>query len=215
MTLEKIIAYFAKNSDFFWSSVAQHLGITLVAVAAACLVGIPAGILCARNQRVKTVVTGLFTTLRIIPSLAVLLLCIPLIGTGLKPAVIALSFLAMPPLLINTTLAFSTIPAPILETALGMGMSRARTFFLVKIPLALPLILAGFKTAVVEVIASATLAAYIGAGGLGAIIFTGLGLLRADLLLIGGVSVAIISITADFLLTRLERRLLRYQQPAC
>jgi osmoprotectant transport system permease protein len=74
-------------------------------------------------------------------------------------------------------------------------------------------VLAGIKTAVVEVIASATLAAYIGAGGLGDIIFTGLGLLRTDLLLIGGVSVAILSVSADFLLGGLERRLVRYREP--
>jgi osmoprotectant transport system permease protein len=92
-------------------------------------------------------------------------------------------------------------------------MTRGMALTRVKFPLAAPLILAGVKTAAVEVIASATLAAYIGAGGLGNIIFTGLGLLRPDLLVIGGASVAALSIAADTLLSRLEKRLVRYRDP--
>jgi osmoprotectant transport system permease protein len=135
----------------------------------------------------------------------------PLFGIGLLPAFVALSFLAIPPILINTTQAFATIPAPVVETAEAMGMTPGMVFTRVKFPLAMPLILPGVKTATVEVIASATLAAYIGAGGLGNIIFTGLGLLRPDLLIIGGASVAALSIAADQLLGLLEKRLVRYR----
>jgi osmoprotectant transport system permease protein len=209
--MEKILGYFSRHSADYLIAVGEHLQISFISVAFACLAGIPLGILCSRRRRVRFWITGIFATLRVIPSLAVLLLCIPLMGTGIKPAVTALTFLAMPPILINTALAFGSIPGPVLETAFGMGMSRRRTFFFIKVPLSLPLVLAGFKTAVVEVIASATLAAYIGAGGLGTIIFTGLGLLRSEFLLIGGISVAFMSILADFLLSRLERRLLRYR----
>jgi osmoprotectant transport system permease protein len=130
-------------------------------------------------------------------------------GTGLKPSLTALAFLAIPPILINTALAFGSIPLSVLETAAGMGMGRLRTFFWVKTPLALPLALAGFKTACIEVIAGATLAAYIGGGGLGSLIFTGLGLMKMELLLIGGVSVALLSLIADFLLSVLEARALK------
>jgi osmoprotectant transport system permease protein len=211
--IEKIVEYFQNRSDVYFEAVARHLMISAVAVLIACAIGIPMGILSARSIKLRTFITGIFSTLRIIPSLAVLLLCIPIIGTGLAPALVALSFLAIPPVLINTTQAFAGIPGFIVETAEGMGMSRARVFFKVKAPLSLPIVLTGIKTAVVEVIASATLAAYIGAGGLGNIIFTGLGLLRADLLLIGGISVALLSILADFLLSRLEHRVVRYRNP--
>jgi osmoprotectant transport system permease protein len=207
----KIFAYFSQYGNDYVRAVGEHFTVSAVSVLAAVCVGIPLGILCGGKPALRTAVTGVFSTLRVIPSLAVLFLCIPIMGTGVKPAVIALSVLAMPPILINTALAFRSIPKAVLETATAMGMSRRRTFFLVKIPLSLPLVLAGLKTATVEVIASATLAAYIGAGGLGTIIFTGLGLLRTDLLLIGGTSVAVFSIAADFLLTRLERRITRYQ----
>jgi osmoprotectant transport system permease protein len=210
--MNPIIAYFAKNSGRYLNSLGEHLWVTLISLGIACLIAFPLGVLCAGTRRIRAVVTGIFASLRIIPSLAVLLVCIPLMGTGIKPAVTALVFLAIPPLLINTTLAFSSIPFPVLETAKGMGMSVRRTFFLVKVPLALPLVLAGFKTATVEVIASATLAAYIGGGGLGEIIFTGLGLMRTELLIIGGVSVAILSILTDYLLGCLERFAVRYER---
>jgi osmoprotectant transport system permease protein len=208
----KIFAYFTQYGNEYMGAAAEHFTVSAVSIAVAVCVGIPLGILCSGKPVIQTVVTGFFSTLRVIPSLAVLFLCIPIIGTGVRSAVIALSVLAMPSILVNTALAFRSIPKAVLETATAMGMSRRRTFFLVKVPLSLPLVLAGLKTATVEVIASATLAAYIGAGGLGTIIFTGLGLLRTDLLLIGGTSVAVFSIAADFLLTRLERRVTRYQE---
>jgi osmoprotectant transport system permease protein len=187
------------------------VAITLAATGAAAVVAVPAGIACSRFPRVRGFVTGVFSTLRIIPSLAVLFLCISLIGVGEAPAILALALLAAPPLLINTTLGFSRVPGAVLETATGMGMGVARIFFTVKVPLAAPLIIAGLKTALVEVIASATLAAYIGAGGLGTIIFTGLGLLRSDLLMIGGVSVAGLSLVVSALISWTEKRLLPWE----
>jgi osmoprotectant transport system permease protein len=185
--------------------------ISAVCVAIACAVGIPLGIACARSRRARVFITGVFSTLRIVPSLAVLFICMPIFGIGLTPAVVALSFLAIPPVLINTTQAFATISPSVVETAEAMGMTDSMILTRVEFPLAAPLILTGVKTAAVEVVASATLAAYIGAGGLGDLIFTGLGLLRTDLLIIGGASVAALSIAADALLSAAEKRLVRYR----
>jgi osmoprotectant transport system permease protein len=210
--LEKMITYFQTRSDVYAEAFATHLMISAICVGIACAVGVPLGIVCSGNPRARTFITGVFSTLRIVPSLAVLFICIPVFGIGLTPALVALSFLAIPPVLINTTQAFATLPAHIVEAAEAMGMTRGMVFARVKFPLAMPLILTGVKTAAVEVIASATLAAYIGAGGLGNIIFTGLGLLRPDLLIIGGASVAALSICVDLLLTRAEKRLVRYRE---
>jgi osmoprotectant transport system permease protein len=204
-----IFDYFSRNSGKYWTAVTQHLGISFLALGIACFFALPLGILCARNRPLRTTITGVFATLRIIPSLAVLFLCIPILGIGLKPALTALTFLAIPPMLINTTLAFSSIPPATLETARGMGMGDRRIFFLVKIPLALPLVLTGFKTAAVEVIASATLVAYIGGGGLGTLIFTGMQLMRTEFLLIGGVSVTLLSVLTDYLLSFMETAVLK------
>jgi osmoprotectant transport system permease protein len=202
--VKPFIDYFSRNGGKYLDAIVRHLGLSVISLALAAIIAIPLGVTAAKNRRVNAAVTGIFASLRIIPSLAVLFICVPVMGTGLKPAVTALTLLAIPPILINTALAFSTIPGAVLETARGMGMSTGRIFVRVKAPLALPFVLAGFKTAAVEVIASATLAAYIGGGGLGEIIFTGLGLMRNELLIIGGVSVAALSIGADLFLAELE-----------
>jgi len=208
---EQIVLYFRTHMQQWTQAVIEHLEISFTAVCVAIVIGFPLGVFCSRNRIVKSFITGIFSTLRIIPSLAVLLLCLPLIGTGVLPALIALTFLAIPPILINTAQAFAGVAPEVIETATGLGMSKSRMFVHVRLPLALPLVLAGVKTATVEVIASATLAAYIGAGGLGVIIFTGLCLQRSDLLIVGGASAAIISILADTLLGALEKRLVRYR----
>ena len=211
---QAIASYFSQQSATFFLALAQHVGISALSVIIALCIGVPAGILCARNPRARAVVTGVFATLRVIPSLAVLFLCVILLRvTGLFPAVLALTLLALPPVLINTTVAFSTLPVQVIEAGVAMGMSPARVFWRVKVPLALPLMFTGLRTAVVEVIASATLAAYIGAGGLGTIILTGFALMDTSLLVIGGVSVACLSLVCGWLLGRLQSWALRWQRP--
>jgi len=210
--LEPFINYFTNHGDSYLLAVREHLAIALVSILLASIIGILSGILCTRFRRIKPFITGIFSTLRVIPSLAVLMLMIPIIGVGVKSAIVALIFLAIPPILINTMLAFDSLPQSVLEAALGMGMSRKRIFFVVKLPLALPLMMTGIRTATAEVIASATLATYIGAGGLGNIIFTGLGLMRSELLLIGGVSVAMLSLIAGLLLSCLDSYLFHYRK---
>ena len=150
-----------------------------------------------------------------IPSLAVLILCVPVLGVGTPPAIgVATTMLAIPPILINTAVGFRSVPAAVIEAALGMGMNRAQLFFSVKCPLAFPLAFAGVRTAATEVIASATLAAYIGAGGLGVLIYTGLGALRSDLLWIGGLSVALLSLLVNRGLALVDARVRRYERTA-
>lgn len=210
--MQEILDYIMINWRNILKLVWQHIDISLISIIFAMIIAIPLGIFSTRCSSLTKLFKGIFGTLRVIPSLAILILCIPIMGTGIKPAVTALAVLAIPPILINTTLAFKTLPAPVLETAFAMGMGKWRTFFTVKFPLAFPLIFAGIKTAVVEVIASATLAAYIGAGGLGSLIFTGLGLMRTDLLIIGGGTVGLLSLSAGFLLNVLDRRITRYKK---
>lgn len=208
-----ILDYFHHNGQAYLGLLGGHIGVSLLAVLIAMAVAIPLGIFCARYCWLQLSAEGVFGLLRIVPSLAVLIILIPLIGTGVRPSVIALVILAIPPILINTVQAFRTLPEATVEAATAMGMSPWETFRHVKWPLAFPLMFAGVRTATVEVIASATIASYIGAGGLGDIIFTGLALLRTDLLLIGGVSVAVLSLLMGFLLDRYYARRTRYLRP--
>lgn len=123
----------------------------------AAAVGIPCGILSLRAPRIKKILTTGFSVLRIIPSLAVLVILIPIMGVGVKPALTALVILAIPPILIQTTLAFSQVPDFLLEVADAMGMDKKRKFRQVEVPLAMPGIISGIRMAMSEVIASATL----------------------------------------------------------
>ena len=160
----------------------------------------------------QKIAVAAFSALRIVPSLAILLLMLPVFGTGAVPAVAALVLLAVPPVLMNTISGLKSVSEAVLETAEGLGMEQREIWEKVRFPLALPLILAGIKTSAVEIIASATLAAKIGAGGLGDLIFTGIGLFRTELLLIGGVSVALLSVLTGILFGLLENLILGYKK---
>jgi len=207
----KIVDYFTNNMDSYLVSVNEHLFISLLALVVAIVIGVPCGYACIKYNKYEKLIVSIFQVLRIIPSLAILILLIPIMGTGIKPALVALVILAIPPILMNTVSGLEEVPKFMLETARAIGMTERQVLLKVKFPLAMSMILTGIKTATIEIIASATLAAKIGAGGLGGIIFTGLGLNRIDLLLVGGISVAVLSIVVGFLLDLIDRLLLKYK----
>lgn len=206
-----MLNYLQANTTLFFHQILTHLWVSLLSLAIAIAIGVPFGYLASRSPKSEKWITGPFQILRVIPSLALLILLIPVMGTGTVPAVTALSVLAVPPVLLNTIAGFHEVPDFMIETGEGMGMTERDIFRKVRAPLALPLILAGIRTALVEVIASAALAAKIGAGGLGEIIFTGLGLNRADLLILGGLAVGLLSLGCGGLFDLLCRRILRYK----
>ncbi|SEA64022.1 ABC transporter permease [Paenibacillus sp. 276b] len=207
----QLATYFSDNWSAFFALGREHIEVSLLALLCSAWIGITLGYLTITYKRSEKWIVSLIQILRIVPSLAVLLLLIPLMGTGMKPALVALILLGVPPILMNTISGLNHIPQSVLESAIGAGMSDRQMMWKIKFPLAAPLILTGIKTAAIEIIASATLAAKIGAGGFGEIIFTGLGLNRIDLLLIGGGSVAILAILIGVLLDISERMLFRYQ----
>lgn len=196
----KIVEYFTNHLDDYLQLVYEHILISFLCWTVALMIAIPLGIICSKYKFLQKISESLFGFLRIVPSMALLFLLIPVMGTGLLPALFALVVLAVPPILINTTQAFINIDEKMIEVAKGLGMGNMSIFWKVKLPLAFPSMFPGIRSAAIEVIASATLASYIGAGGLGNIIFTGLGLMRTDLLYIGGLSVAILSFISGLFL---------------
>ncbi len=140
-----------------------------------------------------------------IPSLAILFLALPYFGLGFPPSLIALTILACPPVLINTYASFRAVDRAVVEAAHAMGMAGAQVLRAVELPLALPVLIAGIRIAAVEVIASATLAAFIAGGGLGVYIQRGFAVNQPSLLLVGTVPVALLTLLADALLAGLRR----------
>ena len=207
----QITAYFESNGPRFFGMLGAHIRVSLIALAIAVLIGIPAGFLCVRHPKSQKAITGLFSVLRVIPSLAILLLMVPLLGTGTAPAVVALVLLAVPPILMNTVAGLEGVPEFMLETAEGVGMKPTQVWTKVRFPLAMPMILTGIKTAAVEIVASATLASKIGAGGLGDIIFAGIGLFKTELLLIGGMSVALLSLLTGLIFAIIEKSTMKHR----
>lgn len=203
----KALEYVGSNSDKFVAALWQHLLLVGVPLAIGLGLGLPLGFLCSRSQAASTVLINSFNALRVIPSLAVLFVAIPYFGLTFTSAAIALTLLVVPPILISTDVAFRSIEPAIQEAAKGMGMTPVQVLQQVEIPLALPVIIAGIKTAIVEAIASATLAAFIGVGGLGRFIVLGFSLYDNSILLVGAIPVAVLALTAEVSLSLLQRSL--------
>jgi osmoprotectant transport system permease protein len=193
-------------SDFL-VHVRDHLALAGSALFLAVLLAVPLGAALGRSPLLRGLGVGAVGVGRVVPSLAVLALMLPLLGVGFLPALVALVLLAMPPITSHTDLALRGVPEALLDAARGRGMSPRPVRRTVQWPLALPVVFTGIRTAAVEVIASATLAAFIGGGGLGEYIVNGLAEADTGQLLEGAASVAALALAAEGLLGLAERRL--------
>jgi osmoprotectant transport system permease protein len=173
----------------------QHLTLVLVAVLLGCVAGIPLGVLAALAPRLRQPVLAVAGMLQTVPSLALLAILIPLLGRiGAVPALVALSAYALLPIVRNTCTGLLEVPAGLRQAALALGLSRRQALLKVELPLAAPVILAGVKTAAVMSVGTATIAAFIGAGGFGERITTGLALNDNDMLLAGAIPAALLAL---------------------
>lgn len=203
----KALNYATSNLDKLILSLWQHLLLVVVPLTIGLATGLPLGFLSSRSRTASTLLINGFNALRVIPSLAILFIAIPYFGLSFTSAAIALTLLVIPPILISTDVAFRSIDPAIQEAARGMGMSPQQVLQQVEFPLALPVIISGIKTATVEVIASATLAAFIGAGGLGTFIVLGFALYDNAILLVGALPVALLALLAELGLGAVKRSL--------
>lgn len=186
----------------------EHLFLVFVSTAFAVLIGVPLGILLTRRESLQTPILGIANVLQTVPSLALfgLLIPLPLIGgIGAKTAIIALALYSFLPVIRNTVTGISGVDPKIKEAATAMGMTDGQILKMVELPLALPVILTGVRVAVVIAVGVATIAAAVGAGGLGTYIFRGLRQNDNNLLLAGAISSAVLALLADFALGQIER----------
>ncbi len=183
----------------------QHIEISFIALFFALLIAIPLGIYLTRKKKVAEVVIGVTAVFQTIPSLALLGLLIPLVGIGTIPSIIALVMYALLPVLRNVYTGIKDVDPNLIEAAKGLGMNNRRLLLKVELPLAIPVIMAGIRTAMVLIIGTATIAALIGAGGLGDLILVGISRNDSDLILLGAIPAAILALSFDFLLRKLEK----------
>lgn len=186
-----------------------HLIITFVTTILAILIGVSLGILITRIRSLYDPVIKIAGMLYTIPSLALFGIMIPIVGIGLKPAIIALTLYSLLAIIRNTAVGLDDVDAPVIESARGMGMTNAQILFRVELPLALPVIFAGIRIAVISTISLATLASFFGARSLGNLIFEGIaaGGTRNDKVVAGAIGASALAILFDRLLAWSERSL--------
>ncbi|WP_294607254.1 ABC transporter permease [uncultured Roseovarius sp.] len=200
------------NLGFIGGLAIEHISIVAVAVGLAILTGVPIGIAITQNRRIADTVLYVASIIVTVPSIALFGLMIPVLsligqGIGWLPAVIAILLYSQLPIIRNTYTAITNVDPALRESARGMGMTPSQRLWQVEIPLALPVIMAGVRTAVVMNIGVAAIAAYIGAGGLGVLISRGISQTDPRQLIAGALAVSLLAILADFALLKLQKRL--------
>lgn len=203
--LNEARTYLLAHLADFWSAVGEHMTLSLAALAISVLICIPLGIIISQRINLAQWVITAFGALRLIPSLAVLFLALPYLGLGFPPSLFALTLLACPPVLINTYAGIRNVDRAVVEAATGMGMARSQVLRQIELPLALPSIITGIRTAAVEVVSSATLASFINGGGLGEFVQIGFALNNTGIMLVGAVPVALLALAAELLFSGLTR----------
>ncbi|MGE7954188.1 osmoprotectant update ABC transporter permease/substrate-binding subunit OpuFB [Lysinibacillus xylanilyticus] len=195
---------FSERKGQLLASLLEHIQISFIALFFAVVIAIPLGIYLTNKKKIAESIIGISAVLQTIPSLALLGLLIPLFGIGKVPAIIALVVYALLPILRNTFTGINEVDPSLKEAAMAMGMNKRKRLVKVELPLAMPVIMAGIRTAMVLIVGTATLAALIGAGGLGDIILLGIDRNNTALIILGAVPAAILALVFDFLLKKLE-----------
>jgi osmoprotectant transport system permease protein len=205
-----VFQFVAQNYSQLLESTLTHLGMVVASIVLAVLIGIPLGILITRHPRWNKPVLGTANVMQTIPSLALFgfLLPVPWIGArSYRLAILALTLYALLPLIRNTYAGLKGVDPAIVEAGRGMGMTDGQLLFRVQLPLALGVIIAGVRVATVTSVGLATIAAALGAGGLGEYIFRGLSMVNNQLILAGAIPAAALALLADVTLGWVERRL--------
>ncbi|MFN2744318.1 ABC transporter permease [Bacillus sp. z60-18] len=202
--MNEIIQFLQKNGGEMLYKTGEHLYISVIAVLLGIIVAVPLGVLLTRMKKGAGVVIGVVNIVQTLPSLAILAFFIPMLGVGKIPAIVALFFYSVLPILRNTYTGVKGVNQNLLESGKGIGMTAWEQIRLVELPLSVPVIMAGIRTSTVYLIGWATLASFIGGGGLGDYIFIGLNLYQPEYIIAGAVPVTILAILIDYILSKTE-----------
>ncbi|MBI0022210.1 MULTISPECIES: ABC transporter permease [Lactobacillus] len=200
-------AFIAQHGSELLEKTWQQIYISAISLFLGIIVAVPISVILLKFPKTAKVVIALASMLQTIPALALLAMMIPFFGVGRVPAIIALFLYSLMPIMRNTYVGLTDVNPDTIDSARGLGMTKMQLILKVDIPLAMPVIMSGIRLSAIYVIAWATLASYIGAGGLGDFIFNGLSLYQPDLIFGGTIPVIILALLADYLLGLLEKKL--------
>ena len=198
-------AFLQEYGSQLLSKAVEHFYISMFALLLAIVVAVPLGILLSKTQRTANVVLTVAGVLQTIPTWAVLAIMIPIFGVGKTPAIVALFIYVLLPILNNTVLGVKNIDKNVIQAGQSMGMTKFQLMKDVEMPLALPLIISGIRLSSVYVISWATLASYVGAGGLGDLVFNGLNLYQPPMIISAAIVVTLLALVIDFILSLVEK----------
>ncbi len=202
-----VIAYLERRGDMVWDLFLEHLWIVLISISIAVVISVVVGIFISYYSGPAPTVLAVCQVLMTVPSIAMLGIMVPFFGIGFTTGVIALILYSLLPIVRNTYTGIKEISPAIVESAVGMGMTEWRILTKIKIPLAMPVIMAGIRTATVMIVGIAAVTAYVGAGGLGVLIFQGISRSSESMIIVGAIGVSFIAIALDIILSWGERRL--------
>lgn len=205
MTQQNLWQFITEQHEKLLTQITQHLALTFLSLLLAIIVGVPLGILIARKRKLSSPVLGFAGILQTIPSIALLGFMIPAFGIGATPAIVALLIYALLPIIRNTFTGITGVNQAVIESAKAMGMNRKQLLFKVELPLAMPVIIAGVRTAAVINVGVATLASFVAAGGLGEFIFGGISLNNTNMILAGAIPAALLAIILDQIIAVLQK----------
>ena len=203
--MDKLLSFIMDPNNAYGQHTLDYIRLCVIAIVLAIIIGVLLGIAVARQPIAAFIAMNLSGLLRAIPAIAFLVVALPYLGLGFVPALIALTVLGIPPILVNTYTGIRGIDPASIDAARGIGMTSYQIMTRIQIPLVLPVIAAGVRTAAIQIIATATLAGIIGAGGYGEYIYSGLYQLDNIQILAGALPVTILAILAEVLLSQLQR----------
>ncbi len=201
-----LINTFINRSDDIIPAFQEHIFLAGVAMLIAIVIAVPLGIILTRFEKMAETVIGITAIVQTIPSLALLGFMLPIFGIGTVPAVIALTLYALLPILRNTYAGITGVDPALVDAGKGMGMTSFQILYMVELPMTMPILMAGIRTATVLTIGVAALATFIGAGGLGDIIIRGLNINDKNLILAGAIPAAALALVFDYILKKLEQK---------
>ena len=203
--MSEFINYVTQNISTILELFAEHVQLTILAIVISIVIGVPLGILITYFKPSKKPVMAIANLIQAIPSMALLGFMIPLLGIGTKPAIVMVILYSLLPIIKNTVAGLDSINSETLEAAKGIGLTRLQVLYKVQIPLAAPVIMAGVRISAVSSVGLMTLAAFIGAGGLGYIVYAGIRTTNTDQILAGAIPACILALLIDYIFSILER----------
>lgn len=206
-----MLSYLSENFGMILGKTGEHLAMSIISLGLGMLVAIPLGIFISKREKLAKVIIAIASVFQTIPTFALLSL-MTIIGVGKMPAILALFIYSLLPILRNTYLGIDSVSPDYIDAAKGMGMTPNQILYKVQIPIAMPVIMSGIRLSAVYVLAWATLASYIGAGGLGDLIFNGLQNYIPPMIIWGTIPVSILAILTDYFLGKLEKNLSPYSK---